>query len=186
MYCNNCGNKLNQGEIFCSNCGTRIQSEVINNQGINKKTNNKLKKILSGLIILSIIIIILILLFSKPNNSVVGIWDCKPFNSGQNQDLEFIITMELHNDNKFKWNKYNDANDNYVIGKYEFEDLHKTNHGNTAKYYSIKLMGEEYVSEGILQDEEYESKYEMGILNDSNEAILMNIHTYNMYYCFRR
>jgi uncharacterized membrane protein YvbJ len=55
MYCNNCGNKLNQGEIFCSNCGTRIQSEVINNQGINKKTNNKLKKILSGLIILSII-----------------------------------------------------------------------------------------------------------------------------------
>ena len=53
-------------------------------------------------------------------------------------------------------------------------------------YYSIKLIGEEYVSEGVLQDEEYESKYEMGILNDSNEAILMNIHTYNMYYCFRR
>ena len=186
MYCKNCGNKLNQGEIFCSNCGTRMQNEVTSNQVINKKSNNKLKKILLGLVILVVIIICILPLLSKSSNPTVGIWDCKLFNNGDNEDLDFIITMELDNDNKFKWNKYDDGDNNYVIGNYEFEDLHKTNHGNTAKYYSIKLIGEEYVSEGILQDEEYESKYEMGILNDSNEAILMNIHTYNMYYCFRR
>ena len=93
--------------------------------------------------------------------------------------------MKLEKNNKFKWNKYNDEKNNYVLGKYEFVDLHKTNNNGTASYYSIILTGDEFVNNGVLQTESYKSEYEMGIIKNSDEAILMNVQTYNMYYCHR-
>lgn len=56
MFCKNCGNKLNQNEIFCSSCG----SNTNNNFNDNKKKSklNKLWLICAvGLIIISFIIL---------------------------------------------------------------------------------------------------------------------------------
>lgn len=72
-----------------------------------------------------------------------------------------------------------------VIGIYEFVDLHKTNNNGSANYYSLKLTGEDFVSDGVVQTEPYKSEYEMGIITGEDEAILMNVYSYNMYYCHR-
>lgn len=150
------------------------------------------KKYKIGLILNIISLVIAIPLFmiysnildSKPSNPTVGTWDCKSFD-GTGAKGEYIVSMTLNNDNQFKWNKYNDAKNNHVIGTYEFKDLHKTNYGKTANYYQIILNGDEFVNNGKLQSEAYKSTYEMGILKDTDEAVLINVNTYNMYYCYR-
>ena len=158
--------------------------------GIMSVKENKKNKVglILNIISLGLAIPILLLysnLLGIGSNPTVGTWDCKAFNNGYNEDLEYIITMKLEKNNKFKWNKYNDEKNNYVIGEYEFVDLHKTNNNGTASYYSIILTGDEFVNNGVLQTEPYKSEYEMGIIKNSDEAILMNVQTYNMYYCHR-
>lgn len=42
MNCKNCGNLLNQGELFCPNCGTKVENEsnsIAENRQINNSTN---------------------------------------------------------------------------------------------------------------------------------------------------
>ncbi|NLD79131.1 MAG: zinc-ribbon domain-containing protein [Mollicutes bacterium] len=157
--------------------------------GIISVKENKKNKVglILNIISLGLAIPILLLylnLLGMGSNPTIGTWDCKAFNNGY-EDLEYIITMKLEKNNKFKWNKYNDEKNNYVIGEYEFIDLHKTNNNGTASYYSIILTGDEFVDNGILQTEPYKSEYEMGIIKNSDEAILMNVQTHNMYYCHR-
>ena len=46
MYCKNCGNKINQGEIFCGSCGTKIEEHVLQSNYttaniINQNNNNQ-------------------------------------------------------------------------------------------------------------------------------------------------
>ena len=50
---------------------------------------------------------------------------------------------------------------------------------------AIILTGDEFVNYGVLQTELYKSEYEMGIIGNGDEAILMNVQTYNIYYCHR-
>lgn len=271
MFCNKCGNQINQDEKFCGRCGTNLENtnisasttnqqqnyvQDINNQyssfnmtqqntqmqyqsnyngnqnqisknsswksttalvigiislilvfifqiftmplsfagiifGILSVKNNKKHKaglilnIISFVIAIPILLLYYSILNSGPANPTVGTWDCKAFNNGDNEHLDYVITMKLNNDDEFKWNKYNDEKNNYVIGTYEFVDLHKTNNNGSANYYSLKLTGEEFVSDGVVQTEPYKSEYEMGIINGTDEAILMNVYSYNMYYCHR-
>lgn len=157
---------------------------------LSLKENKKNKvglilNIISLALAIPLLILYAFVLESRPANPTIGTWDCKAFNNGYNEDLDYIFTLKLNNDDEFKRNKYNDENKNYVIGKYEFEDLHKTNNNGTANYYSIILTGDEFVSDGELQSDPYRSEYEMGIIKDADEAILMNFQTYNMYYCYR-
>lgn len=53
MFCENCGNQINSGDVFCGNCGATVQNNV--NQGIiNNIKNDFLSKLLlaSGIIFL--------------------------------------------------------------------------------------------------------------------------------------
>lgn len=152
------------------------------------------KKWNAGLIlnIISFVIAIPIFIFYSnvfiKSNPTVGTWNCKAFNNGNNKDLEYVLTLKLENNNKFKWYKYNDEKNNYAIGTYEFEDLKKTNNNGTASYYSVKLIGNEFVIDGELQNQVFNSQYEFAMSNDFdklNEAIVMNANSYNIYYCVR-
>lgn len=147
--------------------------------------NNKTGMILN-IISLGLVIPIFILYSKIFANPVVGTWNCKKFTNGSYENAEYLVTFELEKSNKFRWSKYSDGKNNYVIGKYEYADLHKTNDDRTANYYSITLKGDEFVNNGVLQTEPYNAKYEMGIIKNKNEAILMNTQTYNMYYCYKR
>ena len=117
------------------------------------------------------------------DNYVSGIYNCK---SGALGTGNYIVRFELNKDHTFLWGKYGDTKNNYVIGTYTFTDLHKTNNSGDYTYYNIKLDGEEYYSNGKKQDEKYASEYEFGItgVETKKQGVLMNVKTYNMYYCF--
>ena len=119
------------------------------------------------------------------NNYVEGKYNCKSFD-GTVSNGSYIVRFELNKNHTFIWGKYGDVKNNYVKGTYNFTDLHKINNSGDYKYYNIKLNGEEYYNEGKKQDEKYTSEYEFGItgVNTKKQGILMNVKTYNMYYCF--
>lgn len=149
----------------------------------NKK--NKIGLILNIIsLVIAIPLLMLYTIDSEPNNAVIGTWNCKSFD-GTVASGNYIITMILNNDNQFSLNKYNDARNNYAIGTYTFKDLHKTNNNGTTNYYQLTLNGDEFVNNGDLQSEVYNSTYEIGIIKDTAEAILMNTQTYNSYYCYK-
>lgn len=120
----------------------------------------------------------------KESNYVSGVWNCKSFD-GSGPGGEYIVTMKLNDDLTFTWNKYNDEKNNHVYGHYTYEDEHKQNQSGDYKYYMVDFDGDEFVNEGELQDQKYASQYEMGINEELGEAIVMNVKTYNMYYCFK-
>ena len=102
------------------------------------------------------------------------------------EELDYIVTFKLSRDNSFSWSKYGDKEKNYVYGDYELEKLNKTNGAGTAQYYSIILNGNEYVEDGILQNEEYKAEYEMAVNKENNaEDALMNTYSYRLYACFK-
>ena len=167
-----------------------------------KNTKKRLGIILNSVsIVIAILIIILVSLsiLSSPNfwdklydeldysandNYVSGTWNCKVFDgSGPGED--YIVTMKLNKDLTFVWNKYGDEKNNHVYGNYTFEDENKINNSGDYRYFMLNLDGHEFVDEGVLQDQKYKSEYEMGINNVVGEAILINVVTYNMYYCYR-
>lgn len=116
-------------------------------------------------------------------NPVIGVWNCKSFD-GSAVSNDYIITMKMNDNGSFIWSKYGDDYNNYVYGSYNYLDLEKTNNSGDYEYYTIELYGEEIVSDGVIQTQEYNSEYEMGINEEYDEAILMNVYTYNMYYCY--
>lgn len=122
--------------------------------------------------------------YNDTQKNIIGTWNCKSFD-GNGESEDYIVTMILNNENKFQWGKYNDVKDNHVIGTYEFKELYKTNDSNNTNGYSLTLTGDEYVSDGILQNEPYQSTYKVIIAKNTEEALLMNTITYNMYYCYR-
>ena len=122
---------------------------------------------------------------STSDNYVEGKYNCKSFD-GQGENGEYIVHFELNNNNTFLWGKYNDTEKNYVKGTYTFEDLKKTNGDRSYAYYTIKLDGNEFYSDGEKQDDPYETEYEFGItaVSTKKQGILMNTKTNNMYYCY--
>ncbi len=119
------------------------------------------------------------------DNYVEGSYNCKSY-SGSGESNDYIVHFDLYKDNTFVWGKYNDTNNNYVKGTYTFKDLDKKNASGEYSYYNIKLDGEEYYVNSVKQDQKYASEYEFGItaVNRKKQGILMNVRTYNMYYCY--
>lgn len=119
------------------------------------------------------------------DNYLEGIYNCKS-STGSTESSDYIVHLELNNDNTFLWGKYNDTDNNYVKGTYTFKDLEKKNASGEYSYYNLKLDGSEFYEDSVKQDEVYASEYEFGITanNRKKQGILMNVKTYNMYYCY--
>ena len=119
------------------------------------------------------------------DNYVSGKYNCKSFD-GTGANGDYIVRLELNDNNTFLWGKYNDTSRNYVKGTYSFKDLNKKDPSGQYAYYNIKLTGSEYYNNGIKQSEPYASEYEFGItaVATKKQGIIMNTKTYNMYYCY--
>ena len=65
MYCENCGHKLNDGDLFCEECGSK--TKVISNAQVNKGSNKTLWIVLGcvfgGIFIFGIFLILLGVVF---------------------------------------------------------------------------------------------------------------------------
>lgn len=197
MFCENCGNKNEHSTNFCISCGNRLtQENTINNvqqNNIDKQNKNSKKTITIIAIIISCIIAFIVIIFiagkaiyehsMKPINIITGTWNCKNFD-GYDYGYNYSVEFKLNKNMTFEWNKYDDKKNNYVHGTFTYEDLNKQNESETYSYYYVTITGDKYVINGKEQAELYKSKYEMGVNNNGDEAILMNMATYNMYYCY--
>ena len=53
MYCENCGKKLEKGEVFCENCGTKVSSVDAKKSDLMKNNRNL---IYVGLVVVAIVL----------------------------------------------------------------------------------------------------------------------------------
>ena len=76
MYCENCGHKLNDTDLFCEDCGFKVNNVVSN---IPNNSNKKLWIILGcvfgGLVLFIILIIMFFAILIIDYNSVDGNYD---------------------------------------------------------------------------------------------------------------
>lgn len=83
MFCQKCGNQLNEGAAFCPKCGTRIavpsgiHVEAVNENNVKSVKPKKRKR---GIIVVSIILVVCLLFF------IVGISSSKNVNAGKGAD----------------------------------------------------------------------------------------------------
>lgn len=115
---------------------------------------------------------------------LLGTWDCKSYN-GEEPGEDFIVTMKLNSDQSFVWNKYQDEENNHVYGTFTYEEEPEKSKGSDALYYMIDLDGEEFVNNGVKQQEKYHSEYEIAVQVLERDAVMINPSTYNMYYCIK-
>ena len=126
---------------------------------------------------------------------ICGKWNLCNFDGGGSSE-EVIVNFILNEDGTFEWKYAEDPYDNYVKGTYTFKDLNKINNGENARYVEIELNGEEFVIDGVVQEDIYKSKYEMALVTENEDGVinskydiysilLINSDTYNMYYAER-
>ena len=157
-----------------------------------KETGLKNKGILFNTISLVVAIPIFIIYFNflfNPINPIVGTWNCKSYGNSK-ESSNYVVTLKLNRNNTFVWNKYGDEKNNYIKGKFEYKYVNKENNSNGYFYYSITLNSEEFVEDGKLQTNKYKSQYEMGVGTALSKtrgmAVLINVSSYNMYYCYMK
>lgn len=132
----------------------------------------------SNLYYLFIILFILCIIFSiilqiffkpKPFNDLVGTWNCSFYDSS-NLD----INIKINNENKLLWSKYDDIENNYILGKYEIDKIDKVDKVDSVKYYKFTVISEKYIKDGINQDVKYKKIYEIAINNDEEKAVFIS------------
>lgn len=204
MICNKCGNRSVEGERFCKVCGQpfiQISNNMNTNSLYNMQVQSSIKKtntslivgIVSGIIIFVVLVLCVSLFVFKIirksgiGNPVAGEWNCKSY-SGYGESEDYIVKMKLNGNDTFMWAKYGEEDKNYVEGKYSYEYLDKSNSNNKYQYYRLSLEGDKFISDGEIQTDKYSSIYEMAIIkqNNTTQAIIINEHTYNMYYCYKK
>ena len=204
MFCNNCGNQNNVGDMYCRTCGAPLNQNNINPinnqvnmnnfqsipvynqvpvQNINKKSNTNIIVI----VVVALVVLAVGAYFytsSSTSSILTGTWDCKSSVSGN-----YIVTAKFEKNKKFVWSKYGDEPNNHVKGKYTAVKKDKSNAYPNVKYFTITLNGEEYIYNGAVQDKDYNSTYEAGLSTASSgetQMALANPTTGSMFYCYKR
>ena len=132
---------------------------------------NKSKLFYLNIIIYIICIILAIILFifkDKSVNNLVGIWYCKYFDSDK-----YIVELDVNKDNIFMWSKYNERENNYIIGNYKLKKLDKKDDNKNVYYYNLVLDSDNYIENNIKKDKYYQ-KYDIAINIEEEKMILVN------------
>ena len=182
MFCGNCGAPLNSNEKFCGNCGAKQNNvQVQNNTLIQKKTNPVvyIVPIVIAIVVIITAIAIISGVFhaigsnSNSSSSIYGAWKCSD-----------DTTIKLNKDKTFEMYDSHDKDELYVKGKYSIDEKIKdTNKANVVKY-RLTLTTSYRVIDGETYDGLFSNKYEMALSTyNSDEMVMINEKTYNMYYC---
>lgn len=117
-------------------------------------------------IILSILSIIFAIIFNnkKDPNYLLGTWNCRIFNTN-----DYIATFKIEDESYF-WGKYDDLDNNYMIGKYE---LKKKNNTDDSIIYELKLNSSNYIENGSMKNEIINDKYEVSLNKEDMKQILL-------------
>lgn len=115
---------------------------------------------------------------------VSGKWNCKSYDGSIIGD-NYVITLDISNNENFSFYNYNDKSNNYMNGTYTYQYIYDEERDIDYIYYSIIFDGKEVVENGLKQDYESLKKYEMGVTNNHQEATLISKTDNTMYYCYK-
>ena len=117
-------------------------------------------------IICIILSIILFIFREKPINNLVGTWYCK-------YDSSYIVELNVNSNNNFIWSKYQDKQNNYIIGDYKLKKINKKDDNKNVYYYNLVLDSDNYIENNIKKDKYYQ-KYDIAINIEEEKMILVN------------
>ena len=141
MYCSNCGNKLEESDIFCSECG---QKREVKNLSSKKKERKKLtlSKRQKKVVIIILIFISLIFVYIGLNNTVFSEDQVikKYVTAYSKNDYNTIINLSDINRNEFMSKetiikKYGEQTNEIVYVNILSENKNKKEHTRTVQYY---------------------------------------------------
>ncbi len=120
-------------------------------------------------------------------DSVIGTWDCKPYDSGSKSELEadYNTTLNLRQGGTFQYGKYGDLENNSYSGRYDAKRSEKKQ--TNYRYYTIKFSDVTMVENGEPSETQGLQDLEMGLnLDEEQREAVMMFTNYNMYYCVQR
>ena len=98
-------------------------------------------------------------------------WNCKVY--GEN---DYSITLSLNGDTSgYVWSKYDDAINNSIYGSYETNKL-------AEDEYTIKFISYSIISNGTLEQYEYESNFRLSFY-DGDNFIMTSLDNASKYFC---
>ena len=93
MYCEKCGNKVNNGDKFCDRCGEPIPYDDV---GVDDKTSGvKIKKIVAGALFAIILILCIVIIVIIVNNGNKGITESEAVSSTPTTTTPAITTTTV-------------------------------------------------------------------------------------------
>lgn len=144
MYCSNCGNKLEENDIFCSECGKKREDFKKSN---SKKRNKKpiaLSKRTKNLVLIIVIFITFIFLYKVLDNTLFSEEQTikKYVTAYSKNDYNTIINLSDIKRNEFMsketiLKKYGEKTDEFVNVKILSDNKNKKEHTRTIQYYKI-------------------------------------------------
>lgn len=156
---------------------------IIGIKGLKEDKNRKLGLILNT--VAFVIAVPLLFIYANVLNPIHGTWDCKGFNNGNVEEMDYVNTIYFSKSLNLKISKYGDDN-NFVSGTYKFNLLNKTNSDGSARYYNIKMDINKSVTDGKESEENKKVEYEIALPKDKKEAVFLNLNNNTMYYCVKR
>lgn len=182
MFCPNCGsNSFNNG--YCPNCGYNLNQ--VQQPVEQPKKTNFVPFIIVGVVVIAVIVVLFILLGKGNKDKYIGNWECKGYTSSEGTSQDYMVSMELNSDNTYRFGKYNDLDKNHFKGTYtsSYEDDKKAKYNKD--FYIINFKVDEYINDGVNQNQTGNMEFEMEFINDK-ETLIINTSTLGMYYCYKK
>lgn len=91
-----------------------------------------------ALLIIILVVILFIIFNRKSTNYLIGTWYCKYYDTDN-----YIVELNIDSKNTFMWSKYQDKENNYIIGRYKISKLDQKE--ENVYYYNLVLDSDNYV-----------------------------------------
>lgn len=183
MKCSNCGNELNEGDLFCGKCGNRIEEMAITNNETEKKekANNIEREVLN-------------ILNNVNDNAYRGIFKVKEkyivtdgiriiIFENDKANEEVINKYRIETNEKIEKLNINVSNNNYEHSiNIDIEELKNfVSNGDKQKPYTINFNGQEYGAnaEYLLKALELTESNKIYVTNNRLEPFLIKGNNYN-------
>lgn len=188
MKCDKCKKIIHEDVTYCPFCGNNLDVQKINKILASGREISISKIIMSVVIVLMIVVSIYYMITGLHNElTVLGNWRCADYTS--NLDVKdknnYYFDFIFEEDGSFKQFSLNNSKVSFeIIGNYS-ESLNDKTSEETSGYLDVYLGVKSVTKDGVTEDVDVTSHYDVGILSNKSSALIINTQNYSAYYCER-